>query len=204
MTDDNQERERAAAWRARMVAAMSNLDLDATAAQYGDRLGDAADALAELESVRTICAWTEHQATSMANIIERNQGREVRTMEMMLMALGDKGLKSEPISEIERMRFMVDIMGRLASIRSEAMKSGMSFAVQMLAETRAYFSQIAIGHGGPNADVLSVLTHACMIGEMRKSVLEDELDEDEANDSVAPCIEALLDKLTSVESEVKS
>lgn len=195
-----------------MVAAMSNLDMDPTTEkyEYGDRLGDAADALADLESVRTICAWVEHQATAMANIIERNQGREVRTMEMMLVSLGSKGIndaKGEPVSELDRMRFMAELMGRLSAIRSDAVKTGMSFAVQMLSETRAYFEQMAAANRanrGPNSEILSVLMHACMIGEMRKSVLEDEAAVDEASEAAVPLIDALLENLSRTESEVKS
>lgn len=203
MSDDN--KQRAAAWRARMIAAMSNLDLDATPTQYGDRLGDAAEALAELESVRTIGAWTENHATSTANVIERNQRREIRTLEAMMVALGDKDLKSEDtISELERMRLMVDIAERLATMRSQAIQAGITFAMQLLSETRAYFSQIASGHRGPNADVLSILVHACMIGEMRKNVAEDLVADEAADDAMQPCIEAMLDELTRCASEVKS
>jgi hypothetical protein len=202
MIDDH--KQRAAAWRTRMIDAIHSLDLGASTEQYGDRLGDAAEALAELESVRTICAWAEHQATSTANIIENNQRREIRTMEMMLLSLGEKGLEREPIPELERMRLMADLLGRLATIRAEAVQAGIAFAVQLLGETRAYFAQIATGPGGANNDVLSVLVHACMIGEMRKNVAED-LAEDEAGDEAArPRIDAMLDALTRCESDVES
>lgn len=202
MQDDY--KQRAAAWRARMIAAMSSLDLEATSEQYGDRLGDAAEALAELESVRTIGAWAEHRATATAKIIEYNQRREIRTLEAMLVALGDKDLEREAMPEIERMRFIAEVVTRLSAIRAQAVQTGIAFAIQLLGETRAYFAQIAARRDGPNDDVLSILVHACMVGELRKNVVDDLAEDKAANEAVRPCIDAFLDELTRCASEVKS
>jgi hypothetical protein len=200
MTDEM--KQGAAAWRARMVAAMNSLDTEATVMQYGDRLGDAAEALAELDSVRTICRWAEHYASETANIIEHNQRKEIRTLEVMLAALADKDLDHEGVPQMERMRFVADLVERLAKMRADAVHAGIAFAVQLLAETRAYFAQIAAGSGGPNADVMSILVHACMVGEMRKIVAEEQDADPDAD--VRPQVAAFLDELAHHTSEVKS